>query len=86
MTVESGISNMWNPVTHTLGHFSRKDSFELLQMIFEGPFGEGKEIVDVGSDEIQSIKEFRHFLLKDVRAIAQTHGQTLHLKLPKGKD
>ena len=23
MTMESGISNMWNPVTHTLGHFLR---------------------------------------------------------------
>ena len=23
MTMEFGISNMWNPVTHTLGHFSR---------------------------------------------------------------
>ena len=23
LTMESGISNMWNPVTHTLGHFLR---------------------------------------------------------------
>ena len=54
-------------------------------MIFEGSLGKGKEIVDAGSNEIQSIKEFRHFLLKDVRAIAQTHGQSLHLKFPKGE-
>ena len=55
-------------------------------MIFEGPLGKGKEIVDVGSNEIQAFKELRHFLLKDVRAVAQTHRQTLHLKLSKGKD
>ena len=55
-------------------------------MVFKGSLGKGEEIVDVRSNEVQSIKEFRHFLLEDVRAIAQTHGKTLHLKLPKGKD
>ena len=55
-------------------------------MVFEGSLGKGKEIVDVGSNEIQSVKEFQHFLLKDVGAIAQTHRQSLHLKFPKQKD
>ena len=55
-------------------------------MIFEGSFGKGKEIVDASSNKIQTFKEFRHFLPKDVRAIAQSHRQSLHLKLPKGKD
>ena len=55
-------------------------------MVLKGALSKAKEIIDVSSKEIQSIEKLQYLLLEDIRAIAQAHRQTLHLKLPKRED
>jgi hypothetical protein len=46
-----------------------ENSFEFFQVIFETALGQTEEIIDLGLHELQSVKQFRHLLLKDAGTV-----------------
>ena len=49
-------------------------SFKLLEMVFVIAFGDAEEVVNVSANVVESFEKFRHLFLKDIGAVAESHG------------
>ena len=62
-----------------------KYTIEFAKVIVKIAFGDDQEVVDVGSNEVESFKKFIHLFLKDVGRIAEAHGGSLVFEFAEWK-